>query len=388
MFSRSNLGGTVHSASTSRDTSALPQVLLVSHGFGSNYERGFCNGLQDAGCKFMLISSDQTDYAGLRAGVNTLNLRGSQLSNRPRWRKAANMLRYHLALMLHVARHRPQVLHVIGLIHPPFLCGVIQGLWFRLWCNRYFLTVHDTEPHDRGTGWNRMLYSWAFRVAPYLVVHTTRLRDELVNQHGILSDRITAVEHGLEPLVEAVELPGPGRQPQPLRLLVFGSVMRYKGVDLLLEALREFPCPTVLTIAGRCMNATLETELRAQIAAHPLARAIHWENIFVPEEAIPGLFTEADALVLAYRRIDQSGVLFQAFRFGLPVVATRVGAFADYVNEPMGECCEPADPASLRMALLRVVERYPAIDRAQLRLAGRRFEWQRTVQVLTVAYAA
>ncbi len=375
-------------APAARAAHGTAPVLLVSHGFENIYERGFCNGLHDAGYAFTLLSSDQTDYDGLRPGTRTRNLRGSQLQQRSRWLKAANLLRYHLALMFHVARHRPAVLHVIGLISPPLLCGVIQGLWFRLCCARYALTVHDTEPHDQGTRWQRRLYSWSFRIAPFLVVHTARVRDELIARHAIRPERITVMQHGLEPLAQAPELPAPGRRPQPLRLLVFGNVMRYKGIDLLLEALRELPHPVQLTIVGRSVNAALTADLQMLIAAHPAAAAIHWQNAYVPEDAIPALFTQADALVLAYRRIDQSGVLFQALRFGLPVVATRVGALADYVDLAAGECCEPGDAASLRAALLRLIERYPNIDRNQVRANGRRYEWQRTVRALAGLYAA
>lgn len=372
---------------TQTETS-FARVLLVSHGYENIYERGFCNGLHDAGFAFTLVSSDQTDYGGLRPGTQTINLRGSQLSDRTRWQKAANLVHYHLVLMRYVARSRPPVLHVIGLIEPPLLCGVVQGLWFRFWAGRYALTVHNTERHDGAGRWSRWLYSWAFRIAPNLVVHTERVRDELVARHGIDPERIVVMQHGLEPLLPPPGLPATGRQPRPFRLLVFGKIMRYKGVDLLLEALRELPYPVVLTIAGRCDDPALAAQLQAQIAAHPVRSTIRWNNAYVPESEIPTLFTEADALVLAYRRIDQSGVLFQALRFGLPLVASKVGALEHYLEPAAGECCEPGDAASLRAALLRLIGRYAGIDRAQVRAIGQRYEWQRTVCALAGLYAA
>ena len=362
-------------------------VTLVSHGYENIYERGFCNGLHQAGFSFTLISSDQTDYAGLRAGTRTLNLRGSQTNHRSSWRKAANMLRYHLALMVHTALQRPAVLHVIGLIEPPLLCGVVQGLWFRLCAGRYVLTVHDLERHDLATPLSRRLYSLAFRLASNLVVHTDRVRDELVAHHGITASRIVVMQHGLEPLVQPLTLPPPGRQPVPLRLLVFGKVMRYKGIDLLLQALEGLPFAVHLTIAGRSANDALTTELQAQVRAHPLAAVIQWDNAYVPESQIQTLFLQADALVLPYRRIDQSGVLFQALRFGLPVVAARVGSLADYVDQTIGECCEPDDVPSLQAALCRLAARYAtSINRSEVRAAGPRYEWQRTVGALRAVY--
>ena len=84
-------------------------VVLVSHGFQTNYERGFTNGLADAGVAVTLVSSDRTDYAGLRPGIHTVNLRGSQEEDRPGWAKALNMLRYHLGLCAYVLWRRQAI---------------------------------------------------------------------------------------------------------------------------------------------------------------------------------------------------------------------------------------------------------------------------------------
>ncbi len=362
-------------------------ALLISHGFQKTYERGFCNGLYDAELSFILVSSDETDYTGLRQGVKTINLRGSQTETRPRWQKAINLVRYHFRLLAYVALHRPRTIHVIGLIEPPFFCGLIEGLWFRLWAGKYILTVHDSEPHDRGNRWNRCIYSCVFRLASHIVVHTQQLHRELIYNRGFPVDGVTVMEHGIESFVDPAFLPSPGNTTKPFKLLVFGYVLRYKGIDLVLEALHDFSIPFALTIAGKCLDSKLAAELNAQIAAHPHRDSIRWKNEFVLEDEITALFTQADALVLAYRRIDQSGVLLQAFRFGLPIIASRVGAFEDYVDQSVGECFSPNDSESLRMALMRLFFRYKEIDRAKLIERSRRFAWVQTVKSVAPLYS-
>lgn len=377
------------SSPTSADAQASkppPGVLLVSHGFQKTYERGFCNGLTDAGCDFVLVSSDQTDYAGLRPGTATLNLRGSQQPDRARWHKMANLLRYHLRLMAHVAKHRPKVVHVIGLLEPPWLCGIVEGLWFRIWAGRYVLTVHDIRRHDDDSAWISLLHSMSFRIAAIAVAHTVRQREQLIGDYGVDPGRCIVMEHGLEPFDPPLEMPLPRPNADPLRLLVFGIVMRYKGIDLLLQALLDFDAPFELRIVGRSFDASLTQDLEAQIAAHTYAASISWENRFIAESEIAALFADADLLVLPYRHIDQSGVLFQALRYGLPVVATRVGAFDAYVVPEVGECCRPEDPSDLLAALLRVRGRYKSMDRRRIREIGQRYEWQRTVAALQPAY--
>jgi glycosyltransferase involved in cell wall biosynthesis len=126
-----------------------------------------------------------------------------------------------------------------------------------------------------------------------------------------------------------------------------------------------------LTIAGRCVDSGLAAELCGRLKTHPCRKQITWQNDYIAEADVPGLFENTDILVLPYRRIDQSGVLLQAFRFGLPIVATRVGAFEDYVTAERGELCSPNDVASLRAAVERL---------------ARRLEWQFTVKALFPVY--
>jgi len=141
-----------------------------------------------------------------------------------------------------------------------------------------------------------------------------------------------------------------------------------------------------LTIAGACPDPALAAELRGRIAAHPRAAWLDWEDGFVGEARMETLLRESDALVLPYRRIDQSGVLLQALRWGLPVVASRVGAFEDYVGGDGGELCEPGDAGALARALERLQARSGRIDRDALREAARRFDWAVTVRALRPVY--
>jgi len=361
------------------------RVLLVSHGFQKNYECAFANGLHAVGVNVLLVSSDQTHYASLAPGLRTLNLRGSQSENRPKWRKSLNLFRYHALLMLWVAWHRPAVVHAFGLLHPVWLVGHLQGWWFRRFAGRYVLTVHDTEPHDRGNEQSRQAFVVAFGYASHLIVHSKRLVGLLAARLPGRGSDITFMEHGLEPWAGAADLP-PYRHGRPVKILLFGVLQRYKGLDILLDALDGIAMSFELVVAGRCSDNALRAELSARIAGHPQAGAIRWRDGYVAEQDVPGLFIGADMLVLPYRRIDQSGVLFQAYRFGLPVVATKVGAFEDYVGPAHGEICNPEDVVSLRAAIERLSARLTWIDRRQLAESAQALAWPQVVRVLLPVY--
>lgn len=370
------------------------RILLVSHGYEVIYERGFCNGVADAGVCFTLIGSDRTDVPQLRPGVTVVNLRGSQCADRASWRKLANLVRYHGRLAWHVVSQRP-VVHVFGLIHPPMLVGVVEGMLFRWLAPRYILTAHDLLPHDRHDAWHRLVYGLSYRLADRVVVHTEKMGRDIVAMHGVDPRRVVLMEHGIEPFtvaLAAAPLPVPvpavaTGAPAVLRLLFFGKVMRYKGLDVLLQALQGFSLPFQLRIAGACQDPELTRALEGAIAAHPGKAHIRWDNRYIDDAEIPALFAWADATVLPYRHIDQSGILFQSLRFGVPVVAARVGAFESYVTPAIGETFAAEDADDCRDALLRLSQRLSELDRAAVMRAGSRWEWGRTACALLPSYS-
>lgn len=360
---------------------------LVSHGFQVNYERGFTNGLAGDGRCPLLISSDQTDVRGLHPEVRVHNLRGSHDSRRSVWAKAFNLLRYHLRLCTLISRQRPAVVHVFGLPYPVLWVGVLEGLWLRIWAARYVLTVHDLLPHDHHTLAQTWWHRLAYRMAHHLVVHTPRMRDELIDRFGVLGHRITVMEHGVEPLPQPAE-----SAPRPVtasfRLLAFGRIQHYKGIDVLLDALPLVREPVRLTLCGRCRDPALAKKIRERINALPAHLAVSWRNEYVSEAEVEGYFMAADGLALPYRHIDQSGVLLQALRFGVPVVATDVGPFSHYIPPQVGEICPVTDdPQAFAAAIDRLITRRPQLSSTAIRGLASAFEWAKVVQVLDQAYA-
>lgn len=363
-------------------------VVCVSHGFQSHYERDFCNALAANGVAVTLLGSDRSDTAGLHAGVHFVNLRGSQDEARPRWRKAANLLRYHAALFICTAWRRRAVVHVMGLLAPLFLCGVLQGLWFRLLNRRYVLTVHDVLPHDSHTGWNRLLCGLAYRLPQRLVVHTERARDDIVRLFGIAPARVQVMEHGVAPAGSAG---WPERPPRaagaPVVILAFGTQAPYKGTDLLMEALLGVSFPFHLVVAGPCVDAAFQARFAAALAAYPQREHVRWMPGFVPDAEMQRLFAEADLIALPYRHIDQSGVLFQALRHGLPVLATRVGSLERYVTPEVGELSDGVTAPDVRAALGRWFARRGSLSATAIRQRAAAFEWPSTVRALQAVYS-
>lgn len=251
-------------------------------------------------------------------------------------------------------------------------------------------TAHDTVPFNGAEPW--LMAAGTARLtkaADAVICHTEQGRRRLLRR-GVPADRLHVVPHGLLGRRRDSE-PAPADR---IRLLQFGQVKPYKGVDVLLEALG------LLTAAER-------GRLRVQIVGKPqqdpaplVARAaalglddcVSFEFGFVPEARVDALFATTDALLFPYRDIEASGVLMQAVAAGLPVVASRIGVFAELLEHGREGLLVPAgDPVSLAAALRRLVGAPEALTlmRGEMRrLRDRLPDWAAIGQQTTLVYAA
>jgi glycosyltransferase involved in cell wall biosynthesis len=166
--------------------------------------------------------------------------------------------------------------------------------------------------------------------------------------------------HPPRPPLEGTHPPGP-----PLRLLFFGIVRPYKGLDVLLRALAQAPPQVTLTVAGEFWGDS--TEMDNLIAELGLAGRVTVRPGYVPADQIPALFGAADALVMPYREATASQNAQLAFAHGVPVITTTAGALADQVHDGVdGLTCAPEDEKDL----LRTLEEISDPETARRLRAG------------------
>jgi glycosyltransferase involved in cell wall biosynthesis len=141
--------------------------------------------------------------------------------------------------------------------------------------------------------------------------------------------------------------------PATVRLLFFGIVRPYKGLDVLLRALAQAPAHVTLTVAGEFWGDTADTE--KLIAELGLAGRVTLRPGYVPADQIPALFGAADALVMPYREATASQNALLAFSHGVPVITTTAGALAETVRDGVdGLTCAPGDTGDLLRALIQI----------------------------------
>jgi glycosyltransferase involved in cell wall biosynthesis len=213
------------------------------------------------------------------------------------------------------------------------------------------LTAHDILPREARPG-QRAAQRRSYERFDAIVVHSEHGRRRLTEELGVEPGRVHVIPHGaFAHLAEQPVPDGPlGRPPFQTDLpvvLCFGLMRPYKGIDVLLEAWRGIE-GAELWIAG--MPRMDIAPLRA--AAPPGVRFV---PRFIGDGELPAYFRAASLLVLPYREIDQSGVLFTALAFGKPLLLTDVGGFSEVAARGAARLVAPGDAAGLHEALVSLL---------------------------------
>ena len=125
-------------------------------------------------------------------------------------------------------------------------------------------------------------------------------------------------------------------------ILFFGLVRKYKGLDLLLEALAKVKIQhdLLLLVAGEFYEAIDEYKQLAERL--DLTERIIWHDRFIPNDMVRYYFSASNLLVLPYRTATQSGVTQVAFHFETPVLITNVGGLSEIIMDGInGLVAEP-----------------------------------------------
>jgi len=216
----------------------------------------------------------------------------------------------------------------------------------------YVAVVHDAEPHPGDSVPLMMtLQRHLLRHAAGLVALSGHVAETLRAQRLVGQRHLRQGFH--PPFVFGPANEPPGAHGGRLRLLSFGRLLPYKGLDLLAESLALLGPETEFEL--RVVGQGPESPPLAALRRLP---GVTVENRWVPEDEIGALLAWADALVLSHREASQSGVAAAAIAAGRWVVATRVGGLAEQLEGQHALLCEP-DAASLAGAIRQLAVRGP-----------------------------
>jgi glycosyltransferase involved in cell wall biosynthesis len=213
---------------------------------------------------------------------------------------------------------------------------------------RIVYVAHDARPHpgDYARLWQRFTQSRLLRLSDVVVTLSQFVADELARERPELVLRTVALD-AVYP-ERAFERHFPLR-PDMMRFLVLGRLIRYKGFDILQDAVKRLPDKAgwSLTIAGQ---GPLRDEIDQRFSGLAnVALELNW----LTDDRMFELMAEHDVLVCNYSEASQSGLIAQALSCGMPVVATGRGALPEQLKNGAGTLTDgSAEDLAAKMNML------------------------------------
>lgn len=132
-------------------------------------------------------------------------------------------------------------------------------------------------------------------------------------------------------------------------ILFFGSIIPYKGLEFLLEAMLivHNSSPNLrLVIAG-------SGNLYFDVSKYDKCDYIEWRHRYIGVSELAGLLKDSLFVICPYKDATQSGVVHTAFSMGVPVIASNVGTLPeDIIDGKNGLLVQPCDVEGLANAII------------------------------------
>ncbi len=225
---------------------------------------------------------------------------------------------------------------------------------------RALFLCHNIVPHEKHFG-DELLTRFAFAFSDYFIVQSRGVENDLLRL--VPRAKYVLSPH---PIYEKFGPPQPKREARPrLRieapkvLLYFGYIRPYKGVTVLIDALKQLVdggmTDMLLLIVGEFYDD--EERYRRKIRELHIDAHVRIVSEYVPNDEVPLYFSAADVVILPYLSATQSGIAQIAYNFNTPMIATDVGGLAEVVVDGKTGIVVPAgDPTALASAIRRFYE--------------------------------
>lgn len=345
------------------------RVTLMTGGFDRPYAFGLSMALSSKGVCIDVIGSDQVDSSEMHSAPNIsfLNLHGGPQSNAIK--RVLHLLIFYGRLICYALLAKPQIFHILWNNKLGYFDRTLLMLYYKLLGKKIVLTAHNVNAAKRDARdslLNRFTLRAQYRLANHIFVHTEKMRNELLLEFGVSKRAVSVIPFGINNSVPVTDLtPLEAKRQLGIAtarkvILFFGAIRPYKGLEYLVRAFGELACKHadyLLIVAGERKKGSEEylDGILQYIARQRWQNQVTQKIEFIPDEETELYFKAADVLVLPYVQVFQSGVLFLAYSFGLPVIASNVGSFRDeIVDGKTGFVCRPRD--SRHMAT--VIEEY------------------------------
>lgn len=253
-----------------------------------------------------------------------------------------------------MAKQKPDLVvlhHWMPFFGPAF--GTIAKLVKRVGAKTIFI-CHNIVPHE-SQPFAKFLTKNVLKKSDYYIVLSAKEKKDL--ETVVKNPIVKVVYHPVYELFnngmdqdQARKKLGLGNE---FVVLFFGHIRKYKGLQVLLDALNiaRKNLNLKLIIAGEFYDS--KEIYTKKIKDLSLENNVLLFDHFIPSDQIGLYFTASDVVALPYLSATQSGVIQICYNYNKPVISSRVGGLPEFIDEgKTGLLVPPNDPEQLAEAIV------------------------------------
>jgi glycosyltransferase involved in cell wall biosynthesis len=272
--------------------------------------------------------------------------------------------------------------------------GTIARLVKRACGSKVLFICDNVIPHERRPG-DVAFTKYAFRKSDYFIVLSNSVEQDLLKYFP--QARYRKVAHPIYEIFGQSVAKTQAREKLGITtkhvVLFFGYVRKYKGLMVLLDAMKEFYDNAIGSSNKDLADVTLlvvgefyddEAKYREKVKELNIGNIVRFVSDYVPNDQVGVYFGASDVVVLPYLSATQSGIVQIAYNFDRPVIATDVGGLSEVVlNDKTGFIVNPDNSTALSAALKKFyLEQREEEFRSNIVVEKKKYSWETFIRAI------
>lgn len=218
-------------------------------------------------------------------------------------------------------------------------------------------TVHNLYRHN-SVNQSTLFYQTVASLVNVLITHSPVAVDQVSTTYNVPLKKISCIPHGLYPnglKVSPIVDSSSTHNSHNLRLLYFGNISPYKGLDLLASSLRSSsqilgPLKPILTVIGQLDRSKYPTLAQSLLENDNVTIV----SDFADDNTLNSYLQEADLVILPFRNTLTSGSLLYALSAGKPILISNLPSLGYYLSSSYSFTFESENCDSLSRAIVHI----------------------------------
>ncbi|MEK7263726.1 MAG: glycosyltransferase [Bacteroidota bacterium] len=261
--------------------------------------------------------------------------------------------------------------------------GTIAAIARRNRRTKTVMICDNIVPHEKRPG-DRVFTNYAFHFSDYFLVQSDAVESDLLRLYP--DSEYRKIPHPVyeifgEEVSKEIARKKLGIASDENIILFFGYVRAYKGLDVMLHAMKTIVNAT-LCVVGEFYDD--EQQYRALAKELHIESSVRFISDYIPNDEVKYYFSACNAVVLPYKSATQSGIAQIAFNFNKPVIATNVGGLAEIIPDgEAGYIVEANAPEQFANAVNTFFQKNKEEDFvARVKIEKKKYSWENLVDAI------